>query len=215
MRKPSIAQTEYVAHASIVLDKVVPEVSRVVAVPLGIRVHDLHAIIQAAVGWTDTHLWLFRAKGMYWGVPDPDYPDDTIPASRTWLLDMVADIGTYRFKYVYDFGDRWMHTVKITKPMPTVAGVDYPLLLHAVGRCPREDCGGPEEYVALLAALRNRSEPRHAEAVELLGSDFDPTKVHLRHEQEVAALASRIASRRRRTVKAKPPAKPREPDDYF
>ena len=100
MPKPAHAPSPQIAHVSITLDGVVPEVSRIVAMPLGIRLHMLHLIIQAALGWTNSHLWLIHARGGTWGVPDPDFPDDTIPANRTLLLDMVADIGTNRFEYI-------------------------------------------------------------------------------------------------------------------
>jgi hypothetical protein len=63
------------------------------------------------MGWTNSHLWLIHARGGTWGVPDPAFPDDTIPANRTLLLDMIADIGTNRFEYIYDFGDHWSHTI--------------------------------------------------------------------------------------------------------
>ena len=64
-----------------------------------------------------SHLWLFRARGCSWGVPDPDFGfgDGSSDASRTTLIDMIADIGTNRFEYVYDFGDHWSHTMKIAK----------------------------------------------------------------------------------------------------
>ena len=58
-------------------------------------------------------------RGSTWCVPDPDYPDDTMPASRTTLIDMVADTGTPSF---YDFDDRWCHTVRIVKPMVGAPG---------------------------------------------------------------------------------------------
>lgn len=63
-------------------------------------------------------------------------------ANRTLLLDMIADIGTNRFGYIYDFGDHWSHTIKMVKPMPAVPGIAYPLLIDAVGRCPPKDSGG-------------------------------------------------------------------------
>jgi len=25
------------------------------------------------MGWSNTHLWLFQARGCTWGVPDPDF----------------------------------------------------------------------------------------------------------------------------------------------
>ena len=42
-----------------------------------------------------------------------------MPASRTTLIDMVADTGTPSF---YDFDDRWCHTVRIVKPMVGAPG---------------------------------------------------------------------------------------------
>ena len=76
MPKTAHAPSLQIAHVSITLNKVVPEVSRIVAVPLGIRLDMLHLIIQAAMGWTHSHLWLIRARGCTWGVPDPAFPDD-------------------------------------------------------------------------------------------------------------------------------------------
>ncbi|KAB2845684.1 MAG: plasmid pRiA4b ORF-3 family protein, partial [Hyphomicrobiaceae bacterium] len=210
--------TPQVAHVSITLDEVVPEVSRLVAVALGIRLDMLHLVIQAAMGWTNTHLWLIQARGGTWGIPDPDYPDDAIAANRTLLLDMVADIGMNRFQYVYDFGDHWSHTIKVVKPMPAVASVAYPLLIDAVGRCPMEDSGGPVGYMEMLDALRDPAHPRDAEVIAWPGPDFDPTNAnHAKLEKDVADLAKLMTPRRRSSTKAKPSAKPRKSrgDDWF
>jgi hypothetical protein len=211
MRKPTPYQLPQIAHVSIVLDEVVPEVSRVVAVPIGIHLGMLHLVIQAAMGWTNTHLWLFNARGCTWGEPDHDYPDGTMPAGDTLLLDMIADIGTNRIEYVYDFGDHWSHTVTVVKPMRAVPGVAYPLLIDAVGRCPLEDSGGPFCYMEALDALRDSTHPRHAEMLEWPGADFDPSAVNRAQlEKNVADLAAMITPRRRKAAKAKAPSKPRK-----
>lgn len=212
MRKPTPSQSSQVCHVAITLDEVVPKVSRLVAVPLGIRLDMLHLVIQAAMGWTNTHMWLIQARGLMWGEPDPDYPDDTIPASRTLLLDMIADVGTNRFTYVYDFGDQWSHTIKITKPLPAAPGVDYPLVIEAVGRCPLEDSGGADGYMEMIAALRDPAHPRHGEVIAWPGPDFDPTNANrAKLERDVADLAQLITPRRRSAAKAKSSAKPRKP----
>ncbi len=39
-------------------------------VPLKLRLDRLHDVIQAAMGWTDTHLYEFRVGDAGWGVPD-------------------------------------------------------------------------------------------------------------------------------------------------
>ena len=213
MPKAAHAPSPQIAHVSITLDDVVPEVSRIVAMPLGIRLDMLHLIIQAAMGWTNSHLWLIHARGSTWGVPDPDFPDDTIPANRTSLLDMIADIGTNRFEYVYDLGDHWSDTIKIVKPMPAVPGIDYPLLIDAVGRCPLEDSGGPPGYMDMLEPYATRPIPP-CRGGRVAWSDFDPNDAnHAKLETDVAALANPIAPRRRASVKPKPKQKRRKRSD--
>jgi len=213
MAKTVQGQAPQIAHVSITLDGVAPEVSRIVAVPLGIHLDMLHLVIQAAMGWRNSHLWLFQARGCSWGVPDPDF-DGPSDAGHTTLLDMIADIGTNRFEYVYDFGDHWSHTIKIVKPMPAVPRVAYPLLIDAVGRCPLEDSGGPPGYMDLLEALHDPSHPRHTEALDWPGADFDPAAVdRTQLEKDVADLAKLMTPRRRTPAKATPRRKGRKTSD--
>ena len=146
-------------------------------------------------------------------MPDPDFGfgDGPSDASRTTLIDMIADIGTNRFEYVYDFGDHWSHTIKIVKPMPAAPGVAYPLLIDAVGRCPLEDSGGPPGYMDLIEALHDPSHPRHSEALDWPGVDFDPTAAdRTKLEKDLADLAKLMTPRRRRPAKAKPRRKPED-----
>ena len=150
------------------------------------------------------------------GVPDPDFGfgDGPSDASRTTLIDMIADIGTNRFEYVYDFGDHWSHTIKIVKPMPAVPGVAYPLLIDAVGRCPLEDSGGPPGYMDLIEALHDPSHPRHSEALDWPGPGFDPTATDsTKLEKDVADLAKLMTPRRRKPAKAKAKPKARRTSD--
>lgn len=218
MLKAAHAPSPQIAHVSITLDKVVPEVTRIVAMPLGIHLDMLHLVIQAAMGWTNSHLWSMHARGSTWGVPDPDFPDDTVPANSTLLLDMIADIGTNRFEYIYDMGDHWNHRIKIVKPMPAVQGIAYPLLIDAIGRCPPEDSGGPPGYMEMLEALRDPAHPHHAEAIERLGRDFSANDANrAKLEKDVAALAKLMTPRGRASAKPKPAEKRRKPsnDELF
>ena len=51
------------------------EVRRRIEVPISLRLDCLHLTIQAAMGWTNTHLFEIRARDVGWGIADPDWPD--------------------------------------------------------------------------------------------------------------------------------------------
>ena len=61
-----------IARLKITLDDVKPAVLRRVEVPLTIRLDRLHLVLQAAMGWTNSHLYEIRTRDVGWGVPDPD-----------------------------------------------------------------------------------------------------------------------------------------------
>ena len=146
---------------------------------------------------------------MTWGMPGPD-DKDILPASRTVLIDLVADTGARSFDYIYDLGDDWRHTVKIETPTPSAPGVDYPLLLEATGRCPPEDCGGLWGYRDMLDALRDPKHQRHAEFIARMGSDFDPAAIERASlEKAVGDLARLLSGRKSR----KPQPRKRTPGD--
>jgi hypothetical protein len=73
--------TASIAHLRIKLDDVEPTVVRRVEVPLTIRLDRLHLVLQAAIGWTNSHLYEIRARDVGWGMPDPDYDDGPLDAS--------------------------------------------------------------------------------------------------------------------------------------
>ena len=194
------------AHLKITLDKVKPVVLRRVEVPFDIRLDRLHLTIQAAMGWTNSHLYEIRAGGVGWSTPypDADWAGDFIDARKARLGDILEDIGTKTLKYLYDFGDGWEHTIKIERLVDPKPGMLYPSLIEAKGRCPPEDVGGPWGYSELLETLDDPSHERHSEFKEWLADDFNPHVVDVdRLSEDVADLAQRWsrqpAVKRRRT----------------
>lgn len=168
-----------IARLKITLDDVEPEVRRRIEVPLSLRLDRLHLAIQAAMGWTNSHLFEIRAQDVGWGLPDPDWPDGPLDARKTRLIDVLEDTGVKTLHYVYDFGDNWQHTIKIERLSNPIPGVTYPCLIEAIGRCPPEDVGGVPGYEEFLAAMAGPKHKRHAEMVQWTGFDsFDPTIVH-------------------------------------
>ena len=101
-----------IAHLRIKLDDVEPGVVRRIEVPLAIRLDRLHLLLQAAMGWANSHLYEFRARYIGWGIPDPDFGDGPLDARKARLADIVEDTGLRSLKYLYDFGDGWEHTVR-------------------------------------------------------------------------------------------------------
>jgi len=162
-----------IAHLRIKLDDVEPAVVRRVEVPLAIPLDRLHLVLQAAMGWTNSHLYEIRAGEVGWGRPDPYSGDRPLDASKSRLIDVVEDVGARSFKYLYDFGDGWEHSIKIERLIDPEPGVLYPRLIEVSGRCPPEDCGGPYGYAELLEAIKDHTHERHAELTEWIGDDFD------------------------------------------
>jgi hypothetical protein len=179
-----------IARLKITLDDVEPKVLRRIEVPLSIRLDRLHLTIQAAMGWTNSHLYEIRAGDVGWGMVDPDWADGPLDARKAKLFDVLEDVGVKTLRYLYDFGDGWEHTIKIERLDDPISGVLYPRLTEAKGRCPPEDVGGPWGYAELLDALKDPEHERHAEMLEWLGVEFDPAAVDVETlAADVEALA--------------------------
>jgi hypothetical protein len=166
-----------IAHLRIKLDDVEPAVVRRVEVPLTIRLDRLHLVLQAAMGWTNSHLYEIRARDVGWGSPDPDFGDGPLDASKARLIDVLEDVGAKSLKYLYDFGDGWEHSVRIERITDAVPGIVYPRLIDAAGRCPPEDVGGPWGYREFLDAIADPNHQEHAERLQWIGRNFDPNDV--------------------------------------
>jgi Plasmid pRiA4b ORF-3-like protein len=166
-----------IAHLRIKLDDVEPAVVRRVEVPLTIRLDRLHLVLQAAMGWTNSHLYEIRARDVGWGSPAPDFGDGPLDASKARLIDVLEDVGAKSLKYLYDFGDGWEHSVRIERITDAVPGIVYPRLIDAAGRCPPEDVGGPWGYREFLDAIADPNHQEHAERLQWIGRNFDPNDV--------------------------------------
>jgi Plasmid pRiA4b ORF-3-like protein len=183
-----------IARLKITLDDVKPVVLRRVEVPFDIRLDRLHLTIQAAMAWTNSHLYELRAGDVGWSTPYPeeDWAGDFLDARKARLGDVLEDIGTKVLKYLYDFGDGWEHTIKVERLADPEPGVLYPRLIEVSGRCPPEDVGGPWRYAEFLEAIKDPEHEPHAELTEWFADDFDPSVVDTDWlVEEVASLAKR------------------------
>jgi hypothetical protein len=132
-----------VSRFKITLDDVKPTVPRRIEVPLTLRRDCLHLAIQAAMGWTNSHLHEIRAGDVGWGT-NPDWSDGPLHERKARLIRCPRRCRYKDAEIHYDFGGGWKHTIKVERHLDPQQGLIYPRLIEATGRCPPEDIAAPE-----------------------------------------------------------------------
>lgn len=155
-----------------------PPIWRRLQVPGKAKLDWLHAALQVATGWTNSHLHQFRVGKDIYSPPDESgFAFEGGPETREeseFTLQQIAPHEQDSFVYEYDFGDSWDHQVTVEKILPAAAGLaDTALCLDGGRACPPEDCGGVWGYAELLKTLKNRKHPEHKHMKEWLGRDLD------------------------------------------
>lgn len=150
-----------------------PPIWRRIQVPSDTTLYKLHHILQAAMGWTNSHLYQFEDQDGFYGEPDPDWGMDIKSARRT-KLSQIVKVENTRFSYVYDMGDNWDHEVMVEKVLPPEPDKPYPVCLAGERACPPEDCGGVWGYDELLETISDPNHEDYEEMMEWLGGKFDP-----------------------------------------
>lgn len=134
----------------------------------------LDLIIQAAMGWTNSHLHTFTAGGVVYARPDPEW--DVRDERRVRLAQVVKQAGE-AFVYEYDMGDSWRHQVVVEQVRAGTDG-EVPVCLAGERACPPEDSGGVHGYYEKLECLRNPRDPEYRETKNwiegMTGGPFDP-----------------------------------------
>ena len=142
----------------VALDDIEPPVWRRLVVPLGTTLAELHYIIQAAMGWTDSHMHEFEIGGLSYGdieVLSAERTDDdarVYDANEVRLRDFSRQPGT-SFKYVYDYGDNWRHTITLEKVLAVKPAPKTATCVEGARSCPPEDVGGTSGYFEFLRVL--------------------------------------------------------------
>jgi hypothetical protein len=177
-----------------------PPIWRRVLVTSDMQLPFLHQILQAAMGWHDSHLHLFRVGDRCLALPADDFEplgDD----ERLVSLAQLAPRKGSRFVYEYDFGDGWEHDVLVED---VVVRDELDIRCLAGKRaCPPEDCGGVGGYAELLAVLADPVHESHQEMMEWTGGPIDPEEFDLSviNDRIVDYLRSLLPKARRRTMR--------------
>jgi Plasmid pRiA4b ORF-3-like protein len=133
-----------------------PPIWRRVHIPNTLSLHQFHQVIQAAMGWTNSHLYSFDTRHGEFEYPDEEYEFD---ANRTYdsskaILGNVVDEENDKISYTYDFGDNWQHQILLEKILEDQK-LNFPVCLKGKRNRPLEDSGGIQHYQHVLEVLSN------------------------------------------------------------
>jgi hypothetical protein len=120
------ARKSVVYQIKVTLNGVKPPVWRRLLVSSSISLKKLHDVLQTALGWTDSHLHQFVARGESYGIPDPEFGAST--RNERVRLDQVLIREKESLIYEYDFGDGSTHKVVLEKVLASAEGLAIPKL---------------------------------------------------------------------------------------
>ncbi len=165
-----------------------PPIWRRILVPSNYTFWDFHCAIQDAMGWLDYHLHSFELinpktnRKVEIGSPEEasgglggfDMFSKPVLSEDTEKISKYFNEDNPNARYEYDFGDSWIHTIKLEKILPVEKGLKYPRCIAGKMACPPEDCGGLWGYYNYLEVLKNPKHEDYAEMRDWMGGSFDP-----------------------------------------
>ena len=177
-----MAKSCKIINLQVQIEDIKPSIWRRIAVDGDITLRMLHHILQAAFGWTDSHLHEFTIAGNSYQMLDNENVLEFLdPRRRTPIegdrkakLQRVVEPGK-KFIYTYDYGDSWRHIIKVE----AIEIQDEPLYCASIfdGKRagPPEDVGGPPGYANFVDTITNHRDTDEAEDyLRWEGGEFDP-----------------------------------------
>lgn len=156
---------------------------RTLIVPSNLNFYQLHAVLQGAFEWHDSHLHQFVLERDRHGcpcniiAPASEEPDDfcvLFPLIKQDSLenDVLTVFSAHKMlEYEYDFGDGWVHTIRLKRFIEDCPNV-YPYCTEAIGDAPMENCGGPEGFAKVVAITHDPEHPEHSSVCEWVRSTW-------------------------------------------
>ena len=168
-----------------------PLIWRRVQVPATQPLRGLSRIIQACFSWKGLHLYVFEVEGEEYG--DPEFDD----GEMGWWNDQNKRLfqiakKTDTFTYTYDFGDNWVHEIKIEKFLNSEKGVKYPICIDGQEAPPLDDVGGIHGHYEMLEALNDPNHPEHEEYSDWVGEFYYRNKLDISFINDIALERRRV-----------------------
>jgi hypothetical protein len=183
-------------RVTITIADIAPPIWRTLLVPESFNFAQMHELIQAAFGWTDSHLHQFFVGGLVVGAPEFDDHDILdhliIDAEKVRLSDLnFYHVDVPEILYEYDFGDSCLHAIAFERIVPMVKGDAYPQLVDGARARPPEDVGGPPGYQEFLEAWRDPEHEEHKHMRTWAGRRFDPETFDIEKTEKAIRSALR------------------------
>ncbi len=158
-----------------------PVIWRTILVPETLTLPKLDRVVQAAMGWTNSHLHAWRIEERRYGVPDREWdtPGELLD-ERKFTVGSVLGDHIDEFVYDYDFGDGWEHRMVVEKRLPADPERNiWPMCIAGANACPPEDVGGPPGYLDFAQAMHDPMNQDHLQMWRWNGGPFDPASFSL------------------------------------
>lgn len=181
---PWLTDTERVKnyHLTVTLKDAPIPVTRELMVPSTMEMTTFEDVLAMVMGWKRSHLsWFIKGKERYMSqmYADGSEMDGVEIMDGMSLEEFLLRKGS-SIKWEYDFGDSWMHEIKVKDVTPLkVHDVFEVRLTAAENACPPEDCGGVWGYAHLLEVLADKKHPEYKDMKQWVGRGFNPHKFNM------------------------------------
>jgi len=213
LRRPRLSELQlFVVRVDLRHSK--PPIWRRLEVRSDLTLDVVHRVLQAAFGWTDSHLWRFSLGGdpfspssqvflCPWDVEEGELEDEGgIPAGAV-RLDEAIQLPGETLSYAYDYGDNWELTLRLEHVLPAAAGAPSAVAVDGRRAAPPEDCGGRRTADELAEVLEEPSLLDLGDVNEALQNPFivlrdhglDPRLVALIDRLTYSPVGEDLASR--------------------
>jgi hypothetical protein len=180
--EPSATPMQFCIRADLV--GATPPLWRRLTLPSNLTLDRVHQVLQAAFGWTDSHLHQFSLEfgrslpRMQQILSAFDVADGADGVPETELrLDQVLGKKDDKLRYTYDFGDGWEHLLKLEAVEPRQATDASVRCIAGRRQGAPEDVGGIYSYDNLLAVAADPQHPDLEDLADLIDDlelwDFD------------------------------------------
>src|SRR5829696_3332577 len=188
----------YVVRVS--LDSSEPEVWRRLKLDSSLDLRSVHRMLQATMGWLDSHLHEFttpRSASRLLADSEVDEGEEGTPERDVRLDEVLAQVGD-SVSYLYDFGDAWDHTLTL-EAIHSSEPAEPVTVIGGDRACPFEDSGGTGTWNAFVRWLvdgdaDDLEEEWLVDLAERTPVGFDATRFEADEAQSAAEAAALTTS---------------------